>query len=80
MVAAHFNLTGQALCDKEQERADHGIMTHLAIPVNDNEKKKLLNYGQMPPVAGSVTVWEISCTMRDGVRAQPHTGPTMLVC
>lgn len=52
MVAAPFNLTGQALCDKEQERADHGIMTHLAIPVNDNEKKKLLNYGQAKAPSG----------------------------
>lgn len=58
VVAGHFNLTGQALCDKEVERADHGTMSHLAIPINDNGEKRLLNtVKQMPAVAGSVTVW-----------------------
>lgn len=52
VVAAHFNLTGQALCDKEPERADHGIMSHLAIPVNDNGEKRLSNYSQANAPSG----------------------------
>lgn len=39
-AAAHFNLAGQALCDKEPKRADCSIMSHSAIPVSDNEKKR----------------------------------------
>lgn len=52
VVSVHFNLTGQALCDKEQERADHGIMSHLSIPVNDNGEKRLSNYSQANAPSG----------------------------